>query len=237
MCADPKSILNEMWRLFSSGTSLEDEEKWAVVANAIGSSDPEIFADLHSSSFCYEEFLKHVFADEQGITVEVRPSKRPVRYAKKFSSQTPGHAKFRKDGSFKCVSDLWGARILTKDVTAGNLKRLAHLLVDATLAAGGMAFTMDFGPSICERVYLMFQGAPIAEISIGHPFAAHVFKCDSTLRDVKDGIVSADYQQEYQVDYWANRVWKTVQASLLDGKPEEAQTCLETNGITWPGTF
>lgn len=206
-------------------------------------------SELHArGAEAYMPLLEHAFP---GLAVQQRPPKRAARLQIKYLRAAP-------DIDFKCVSDLWAARVHITDVarTADGvypLKAHAAALVDAARAAGGRAFTMDFGPSISERVYVLLPGAPIAEISIGHPFSAHVFACDSARRDAADAAKGflvqncrahdnaetaagaaacaecAALAARPTTDYWG--IWKAVQKALLDGRPELARELLAAAGL------
>lgn len=193
-----------------------EKDEWKILADAI-LDNPSMLCVAHECGMTvYQKCIEACFSQIDDIRLICRPIKLRVRYAVKFSKADP----------FKCVSDLCAFRVLTKDVA--NLKTYAKMLVNYVNDNGGIAFTMDFGPSISERVYIIIKGQVVCEVSICHPFAAHSFKCDSALRDNPDCGMT-NYKP----------VYKLIQSALLDPNagPDVATRIMTESGLSWPETF
>lgn len=207
---------------------------WAPLADALVGCSDATFAMLRGAS--HDAYMTVLGGLDGDVVVVSRPAKRAARYAIKHAG-----AVARPDGAFKCVSDLAGFSVELTD--APRLRPLAASLVERFRAAGGAAFTSTaYGPSISERVYALLPGCAIAEISVRHPFAAHVFKHDSALRDEKDRAAGKAIAHELPdgqspIDYWRDGAWNEVQDALLAGDKTAATNALASRGLAWDGVF
>lgn len=105
-----------------------------------------------------------------------------------------GKSSFNKsDAAFKALSDLIGHRL--KVQSPSEITKIIEIIKSAVESVGGCchlrnSITGDDG-NITDIVAYMFVYLPsighIAELQIGHPFAAYTFEMDSLIRDQKFG--------------------------------------------------
>ena len=211
-CFKDESLTNPIWRPL------------ADTLMAAGATD---LAKLNLSAVDAMEAVLEPLVD-LGYQVCRRKPKRVERLCVKYAS---GNTK--ADTPFKCISDLIAYKVLVRDASA--IRAMAADIVERFKAAGGRAFTSTrYAPSLSDRVYVLMPGCAIAEIAVLHPFASHVFKHDSALRDVRDGITPEYLGEHGPVDYWANDVWNSVSNALMTGADLDAIEILLKHSLPIP---
>lgn len=200
---------------------------WQPLAEYLCEATDDDFAQLQSVAAHQTEEVLGGYV-EQGLEVRRRNSKRSVRYVEKWKA-----SKQKPDGRFKCLSDLAAYQVLMPDATM--LGATAENVYERFAVAGALVYLCpDEPPSLAKRMYVWWPGGPIVEVFVLHPFAATVFKHDSALRDMRDGIKHEYLGDAGPIDYWANDVWQMVSQALMAGRRDDAVNVLVARGLPVP---
>jgi hypothetical protein len=140
---------------------------------------PNIPIAAHAKSELLTQLLWEI-----GITPIIRPVKSYERFLAKASIKRP-------DATFKALSDMLACRIIIQEPS--KIMGTVNTIKDLVESAGGVCHLrnsiIDTNGTPIDIVAYLFVFLPnighIAELQIGHSFAAYTFEMDSLIRDQK----------------------------------------------------
>lgn len=139
---------------------------------------------------------------------------------KKITRIKSKNAKFQPD--FKLNSDFIAMRI---NVKPSNIVEYCEILSNNVKNLNGYCNVRYVINDIVAVVYIYLpQIGYITELQIGSPFCFYVFRIDTKLRDIRNGITQMS--DEYKVDLWDNNFYDDVKSKILEDNFYDWQTAV-----------